>query len=154
MVPKKLTQIQTMQLTISNKNLICIKILITITPFIFISQITDYTNIWDAFGLQIGSLFGLFLAKNITKYGTKNVCGSLVNDPIEKCFVFTMLTNTIRGWITKDEVMKIIKLSEVLTPPFAPDDKWFKEEKDEFGRKIIKNKYRILDNIYQENFNK
>ena len=101
-----------------------------------------------------------FLKHNIniwylkSKYGTKNVCGSLINDPIEKCFVFTMLTNTIRGWITKDEVMKIIKLSEVLTPPFAPDNKWFKEEKDEFGRKIIKNKYRILDNIYQEHFNK
>ena len=80
MVPKKLIQIQTMQLMISNKNLSCIKILITITPFIFISQITDYTNIWDSFGLQIGSLFGLFLANNITKYGTKNalIFGGLI----------------------------------------------------------------------------
>ena len=80
MVPKKLIQTQTMQLIISNKTLSCIKILITVTPFIFISQIIDYTNIWDAFGLQIGSLFGLFLAKHITKYGTKNalIFGGLI----------------------------------------------------------------------------
>ena len=40
----------------------------------------------------------------------------------------------------KDEVNKILQLSKVLTPPFKPDNEWFEEEKDQYGRKIIKNK--------------
>jgi hypothetical protein len=85
-------------------------------------------------------------------YGQDNVCGSLLNCKIEKVLIFTMLTNDIRGNITKDEVEKIIKLSQVLNPPFKPDNKWFEDEKDEYGRTIVKNKYRILDNVFQENF--
>jgi hypothetical protein len=38
------------------------------------------------------------------------------------------------------------------TPPFKPDNKWLEEKRDEHDRIIINNKYRILDNIYQENF--
>jgi hypothetical protein len=89
-----------------------------------------------------------------SEYGTKDVCGTFINVPIEKCFIFTMITDTIRGCITKDEVNKILELSKILTPPFKPDNKWFEEEKDQYGRKIIKNKYRILDNVYNENFKK
>jgi hypothetical protein len=63
-----------------------------------------------------------------------------------------MLTDSFRGNITKEEIEKIIKLSTVLTPPFKPENKWFEDEKDEYERLIIKNKYRILDNIYQEHF--
>jgi len=89
-----------------------------------------------------------------SEFGTKNICGSFIKEPIEKCFVFTMITNTIRGCISKDEINKIFKLSEILEPPYKPDNKWFEEEQDEHGRKIIKNKYRILDNVYQEKCNK
>jgi len=89
-----------------------------------------------------------------SEYGTKDVCGTFINVPIEKCFIFTMITDTIRGCITKDEVNKILELSKVLTPPFRPDNKWFEDEKDQYGRKIIKNKYKILDNVYYENFKK
>lgn len=87
-----------------------------------------------------------------SEYGQPNVCGSLLNCKVEKVLVFTMLTNEIRGNITKEEVEKIFKLSNVLKPPFNPDNKWFEDEKDEYGRLIIKNKYRILDNVYKENF--
>ena len=65
-----------------------------------------------------------------------------------------MLTDKIRGCITKDEVEKIIKLSTILTPPFRYDAKWAEEEKDEHNRTIIKNKYRVLDITYQEMTNK
>lgn len=86
-----------------------------------------------------------------SEYGKKNVCGNLIDCLIDKCFIFTKLTDTIRGYITKDEVNKILKLSTVLKLPYQVDNKWLEEEKDEFDRKIIKNKYRILDNVYQEN---
>ena len=67
--------------------------------------------------------------------------------------IFTMLTDTIRGNITLNEVNKIIKLSTVLEPPYKPDDKWLSDEKDIHGRNIIKNKYRILDNTYLNVYN-
>jgi hypothetical protein len=87
-----------------------------------------------------------------SEYGTSNVCGTLLNCKVEKVLIFTMLTDSFRGNITKEEIEKIIKLSTVLTLPFKPENKWFEDEKDEYGRLIIKNKYRILDNIYQEHF--
>jgi hypothetical protein len=87
-----------------------------------------------------------------SEYGTQDVFGTLIRVPIEKCLVFTMTTNAIRGCISKDEINKIIKLSTVLEPPFRPENKWFDEELDEHGRTIIKNKYRILDTIYKNNF--
>jgi hypothetical protein len=87
-----------------------------------------------------------------SEYGKSNVCGTLLNCKVEKVLIFTMLTSDFRGNITINEIEKIIKLSTVLTPPFKPETKWFDDEKDEHGRAIIKNKYRILDNVYQENF--
>jgi hypothetical protein len=99
-----------------------------------------------------------FLKHNIniwylkSEYGTLNVCGKLLDVSIEKCFIFTMITDTIKGDITKDEVKKIIELSKILTPPFKPDNKWLEDENDIHGRKIIKNKYRVLDNTYKNNF--
>lgn len=97
-----------------------------------------------------------FLKHNIniyytkSNYGTNNVCGKLLNYKIDKCLVFTMMTNTIRSNLSLDEFQKIIKLSEVLEPPYKPDEYWFKDDRDEFGRKIIKNKYKILDNVYKQ----
>jgi len=101
-----------------------------------------------------------FLKHNIniwylkSEYGMKDVLGTLVSCPIEKCFIFTKLTEDIRGHITLDEVNKILKLSKILEPPFKPDNKWLEEQIDKNGKKIIKNKYRILDNVYLENINK
>lgn len=98
-----------------------------------------------------------FLKHNInilytkSEYGTSNVCGKLLKPKVDKCLVYSMLTKTVRTNLTLNEFNKIIKLSEVLKEPYKPDDKWSEEEKDEHGRKIIKNKYRILDNVYKEN---
>lgn len=87
-----------------------------------------------------------------SEYGKYNVCGTLLNGKIEKVLIFTKLTNSFRGNITKDEIEKIIKLSTVLTQPFKPDNEWLKDKRDEYDRLIINNKYKILDNIYQEKF--
>lgn len=89
-----------------------------------------------------------FLAHNIniwyvSELGKDDVCGKLVNDKIEKCIIFTMNTQTIRGNITLDEVSKIIKLSNIMNDYTYVDEP---EEKDALGRTVIKNKYRILDN--------
>jgi len=86
-----------------------------------------------------------------SEYGKDNIMGSLLNCKVEKILVYTMLTNEIRGNLTNDELQKIIKLSLVLTPPFKPENKWFEEEKDEHGRTIIKNRFRVLDSLYKDN---
>ena len=61
-----------------------------------------------------------------------------------------MLTETIRSNITKDEILKIFALSKVLELPYTPQRKWYDEQTDNHGRKIVKNKYKVLDNVYQE----
>jgi len=100
-----------------------------------------------------------FLKHNIniyytkSEYGEENICGKLLDGKIDKFMIFTMLTDTIRGNITLNEVNKIIKLSNKLEPPYLPEEKWTKEEKDEYGRIIIKNRFRILDNIYLNVYN-
>ena len=85
-------------------------------------------------------------------YGKSGVCGTLLNGKVDKVLIFTKLTDDVYGNITKEEIHKIIKLSTVLKPPFTPDNKWLTNKKDKYNRTIINNKYRILDNIYQENF--
>ena len=100
-----------------------------------------------------------FLAHNLniyytlSDYGNSKIYGNLLSGKIDKCFFFSMLTDTIRANLTKDELNKIIELSSILVPPYKPDAKWYEEEKDEHGRRIIKNRFRILDNVYNENKN-
>jgi hypothetical protein len=98
-----------------------------------------------------------FLAHNLniyytlSDYGNSKICGNLLSGKIDKCFFFSMLTDTIRANLTKDELNKIIELSSILEPPYKPEGKWYEEEKDVHGRRIIKNRFRILDNVYNEN---
>ena len=87
-----------------------------------------------------------------SEYGEPNLCGKLLNCKIEKLLIFTMLTNEIRGNITKSETDKIFKLSTVLESPYAVDSKWNEDEKDAYDRTIIKNKYRVLDCVYKSHF--
>ena len=84
------------------------------------------------------------------EYGESGVCGKLLSDncKIEKCIFFSMLTDTIRCSLTLEEVEKILYLSKELTDYTVPHEMNI-EEKDEFDRIIIKNKYRILETIYQ-----
>jgi hypothetical protein len=97
-----------------------------------------------------------FLMHNINIWYTsidgfeKDVCGKLINKPIEKCILFTMKSEEYRGNITLDEIKKIIYLSNVLTSYDTPN-KFSKDETDYLGRKIIYNKYKVLDIMYHEN---
>lgn len=88
---------------------------------------------------------------NKEKYD-KHVLGKLVETPIYQCFIMTYLTNDLFGNITLKEVEDIIKLSNILED-YKPDNDLIKEEFDEFNRKIVKNKYRILSQTVQKYVN-
>lgn len=77
-----------------------------------------------------------------------NICGKLIDKQINKCIWFTMLSDEFRGSLTLDEVSKIIKLSHTIKFPYSVKKEWVEEENDFLNRKIIKNKYRILDFAY------
>lgn len=84
--------------------------------------------------------------------GDKKLCGTLVNYPVDKCIWFTMKTDEYRGNLTLDEVNKIIYLSKILSSFMTPSE--YNEEKiDSIGRKIIFNKYKVLDLLYNNNQN-
>lgn len=76
---------------------------------------------------------------------SNTTCGKILEKPIYKCFWFTMITDNFRGNLYLDEVTKIINISNKLDFPFNAKAEWIDEETDEYGRKIIKNKYKILD---------
>ena len=82
-------------------------------------------------------------------YGDK-VCGNILDQPLEKCVWFTMKSEELRGNLTLDEVKKIIYLSKKLTDYKTPEI--FNEEiKDKYDRRIIYNKYKVLDYMYANN---
>ena len=78
------------------------------------------------------------------------ICGKLIDKPIYKCIIFTMKSDEYRGNIYLNEVTKIIELSNILEYPFKSDEKWTFDEIDDYGRNIIKNKYRVLDHAYND----
>jgi hypothetical protein len=77
-------------------------------------------------------------------------CGKVLERPIYKCIWFTMITDEFRGSIYLDEVKKIIDISNKMDFPFNPKPEWMEDEKDQFTRQVIKNKYKILDLAYNE----
>lgn len=84
--------------------------------------------------------------------GDKKLCGTLVNYPVDKCIWFTMKSDDYRGNLTLDEVNKIIYLSKILSSFMTPSE--YNEEKiDSIDRKIINNKYKVLDLLYNNNQN-
>jgi len=97
-----------------------------------------------------------FLMHNVNIWYTKfdygkDVCGKLINKKIDKCIWFTMKSDEFRGNLTLDEVMKIIGLSEKLSDYNTPSE--FTSEKiDTYGRKIVYNKYKVLDYMYNKFF--
>lgn len=84
-----------------------------------------------------------------TDYGKSGALGRLVQYPVYKAIIFSMLTNEIRGNISIDEVLKIIKLSNQLDNYETPKE-FDKEQRDKFNRVIVHNKYRILSKIYSK----
>jgi hypothetical protein len=96
-----------------------------------------------------------FLMHNINIWYTigiteNKICGNLINQKyIDKCIWFTMRTDTFRDNLTLDEVKKIITLSLKLDNYQTPLQ--FTEEKnDDMGRKIIYNKYKVLDQLFYD----
>ena len=84
----------------------------------------------------------------------KNICGKLLDKSIYKCIWFTMISDEYRGSLTLNEVEKIIKLSYHLEFPYKPLEIWTEDEKDNYDRSVIKNKYRILEMAHNHFFNK
>ena len=83
-------------------------------------------------------------------YGFENVCGNLLKHlVINKCIVFTLVNDNIRGNLSMDEFNKIKFLSEKLDDFKVPEE-LDNEDKDDIGRLIIKNKYRILQYMYNK----
>jgi hypothetical protein len=93
-------------------------------------------NIW----YQIDSTGGMLGSK---------VCGDIIKKPIEKCIWFTMKSDDYRGNLSIDEVNKIIYLSKILTNYQTPAQ-YTEEKTDTLGRKIIYNKYKVLDHMYSQ----
>lgn len=77
----------------------------------------------------------------------------IIPSKIEAAVIFTMNHENSRGCITLNEIKKIIELSNNLEN-FNPKEEWTREEKDSFGRKVIKNKYRILEYAWNDYKNK
>jgi len=73
----------------------------------------------------------------------------LLNKNIDKCIIFTLINDNYRGNLYLDEFNKIKYLSNKMKT-FKPDVKYLTDEKDELGRDIIKNKYRVLHMTYQD----
>jgi hypothetical protein len=81
--------------------------------------------------------------------GNTDLCGNLLKKPIDKCIWFTMKSEEFRGNLSLDEVKKIITLSKQMEKYDVPE-KYNEEKTDDLGRKIIYNKYKILNRIYNE----
>jgi len=79
--------------------------------------------------------------------GKMTLLGNLLKRPIEKCIIFTMRNDEYRGTISLDEVTKIIALSKVL-PNFNVPSEYMEEKNDHLRRKIVWNKYKLLDRLY------
>jgi hypothetical protein len=79
-------------------------------------------------------------------YGN-SVCGNILKKPIEKCIWFTMKSDDYRGNLSLDEVNKIINISKKVSNYNVPSE-LLVEKLDNIGRKIVNNKYKVLDWVY------
>lgn len=96
-----------------------------------------------------------FLLHNLNIHYTHDEYGeefmpNLVKGKIDLAVFYTMTTDELRGNLTLEELKKIIHLSNKLDS-FVPDKELLKEEKDTMERDIIKNKYRILEHVFNSN---
>ncbi len=82
-------------------------------------------------------------------YGINNIVGNLIpsNIKIDKMIIFSMWTEDYRDSIYLNEFNKIISLSKKLKDYIVPEE-LNKDETDSLGRNIIKNKYKILNLVY------
>jgi hypothetical protein len=102
--------------------------------------------------LEIGFLMhniNIWYVSTNSEYLGNKVCGNIITKPIEKCIWFTMKSDEYRGNLTLDEVNKIIYLSNKLNNYQTPSE-LLEEKTDNLGRKIIYNKYKILDLLHNK----
>jgi len=96
-----------------------------------------------------------FLMHNINIWYTSGItenqiCGNLVKEKcVDKCIWFTMKTDTYRDCLSLDQVTKIINLSLKLKDYKTPAI-FLEEKTDDLNRKIIYNKYKVLDQLYND----
>jgi len=98
-----------------------------------------------------------FLKHNINiwysenKYGNLDVFGNILPElsRVDKMIVFTMWTENYRGNLLLDEFTKIKFLSKKLNNYDVPVE-FTEESLDDINRVIVKNKYRILNTIYNK----
>lgn len=115
-------------------------------------------NFFSEYKYKINKIEMGFLKHNLNiwytedTYGNLNVCGNLIPElaRVNKMIVFSMWSDTYRDSFTLEEFNKIIILSKKLTSYNLPDN-YMNEEKDEHGRIIVKNKYKILHTFFEEN---
>lgn len=88
------------------------------------------------------------------EYGNSDIVGNLIpnNIKVDKMIIFSMWTEDYRDSLYLEDFNKIKFLSTKLTDYIVPEE-YIKEEKDSLGRDIIKNKYKILNLIYNKNKN-
>lgn len=98
-----------------------------------------------------------FLSHNLNIYYTLDEYGQkiipkIVDGHIESAIFFSMKTEKHRGNLSLEELNKMIFLSDKLESyDVTKQDIDLKDELDNLGRKIIKNKFRILDCLYESN---
>lgn len=97
--------------------------------------------------------YNLNLWFTISEYGEPNICGKLISDLIDKCLIFIKIDENNLGQITLNEYKKIIYLSNILDNYNIPNE-YLENKLDNYNRKIIYNKYKILDLLYQKYINK
>ena len=99
-----------------------------------------------------------FLSHNLNIAYTHDDYGNelipnLIKGKIDSAIFFTMKNDKFRGNLTLDELNQIIKLSNKLESFRTIDQELsMEEEYDNFGRKIIKNKFRVLKINYNRFF--
>jgi hypothetical protein len=86
------------------------------------------------------------------EYGLSNIIGNLIpyNIKVDKMLVFSMWTEDYRDSLYLEEFNKMINISKKITDYNVPEE-YIKEEKDHLGRDIVKNKYKILNLMYNNN---
>ena len=122
----------------------------TILP---IDQYADKYFEEDKYKVKKVELF--FLKHNIniwyvvSDFGIENLCGKLIPGKIEKCIIFSRMNEVYLADLSLNEFKKIKYLSTVLTD-FHAGEEHYSEETDELNRKVIKNRYRVLNIEYKK----
>lgn len=93
--------------------------------------------------------YNLNLWFTTSEYGEPYICGKLILNTIDKCIIFIKNDESNLGHITMDEFNKIIFLSDKMDNYTVPNE-YYEDKIDKYNRKIIYNKYKILNLLYHK----